>query len=123
MAKIDWSQESESFERFPVLKMKVGEKATVVFEDEGNLVDAALLKEAASRSTEKKKTFPRDSIVFLVSKANEKMEFWVGAKNYSIRRQIAAIAKANGNKLTGCKAKIERVSDSQTETNYIITKA
>ncbi len=116
MAKVDWDSFSD-FERHPKLDaMKVGDKITGIFEDDGNFVSKDVLKEAGAKH-------PRDSIVLVMTVDGEKKEFWVSSKAFSQLRQLKRLKEENAGTLKGLKVVIERVSKATDETNYDFKKA
>jgi len=114
MATINWD-EITTFDRYPKLDMKVGDKVTVTFEDDGSFVSKKVLADSGAQ-------YPRDSFVFVISKDGQKHEFWVGAKNYSLMNILKQLREENGGNLKGLTVEIERISDKPSETNYKITK-
>lgn len=117
MTEIDWAQIT-SFERHPKLRLpNMGDEVEVIFEDDGNFVPKKRLIDAGVK-------YPRDSYVFVVSvikgTKKEKHEFWVGEQSFSTMNQLKQIRNNNGDKLTGIRAKIKRISTEPTETNYEI---
>jgi len=112
------------FERHPKLELKrKGDSATVKFLDDGNSVSAdvlsRVLKEKGIKGVK-----PRDSIVFTVEQEGEKMEYWMGASNYTSLRELKAIAKENKDTLVNAEVLIERIAEGiPDEPNFKHTKA
>ena len=115
MPTILWDEVS-SFERYPKLSLKKGDKVTVTFMDDGNFVPEKALKQSGAK-------YARDSHVFVVESAGEKKEFWASTTAHSTMRQLKDIRNSNGNTLKGAKATMARVSEEADETNYEIKSA
>lgn len=116
----NWGEYSafDRYEKLSDLIKHKGQSVTVTFEDEGRLVSEDVLKEAMKAKGLKQK--PSASYVFICIANQKKYEFWVKKQNYTIMRQLAAIAK--GKKLTGQQAIIKRVSEGDPTTSaYEVT--
>lgn len=114
MAQIDWNAISD-FERYPIIEMKIGDEIKGTFEDDGNFVSKDQMAQVGAK-------YPRDNFVFVLTVGEEKKEFWLGAKNFTILRELKRIREENAGTLKGITFSIKRVSDQPTETNYEFTK-
>lgn len=87
MTSGDWKSDVKdmSFERYPQMD-KEGTQ-TFTFEDEGNVV--------SSKNT----GFGEDSVVFVVNKNGEKLEFWT-SKMHPLLRELASKGILKGHKVT-----------------------
>lgn len=108
---VDWDEDVQNFEKHDPLSLKKGEELAVTFKDDGKFVSK---KDMENADVE----YARDSFVFTVDTKDGLKAFWVGAKSFSVMNQIKKLRDDNGKKLTGLRAKITRVSDKKTETNY-----
>ena len=102
----------KDFERHEKLNREMrtaGESRTVVFMDDGKLVDAATIENAYQQKglTGIK---PKRCMVFVVKDNDQKKEFWLNETCYSSLRELRAIREQNNGSLAGAAVKITRTA-------------
>ena len=122
---VNW-EEVGSFERFPKLNDKlkdVGQKAGVVFLDDGKTIGADVLQ-TAFKQKGVKGIKAKDTNVFVVTHNGEKHELWISATSYTNMNELKGIRNENGNTLVNAKVVVKRVSkDDPNNPSFQFSKA
>lgn len=113
---VDWKMDIASFDRYDKFELKLGDKKTVTFVDNGTKIEKHIL---AAKGV----PFPRDSFCFIVKDKTKKLEWWISCTNYGVLQRLKLLALENDNTIEGVTVVVERVSTERTETNYKITAA
>jgi hypothetical protein len=109
-----------SFERYEKLALLAkGDKANVTFLDEGRDVSAEIIATAMREKGKTSRVKAQDSTVFVIDTDSGKREFWVKHTQFTNIRELRAVMDANGGKLKGAKALIERVAVGDPNTPNI----
>lgn len=115
---VDWKNVMPLFDRFPKLSeqlKEIGDKANVVFMDDGKFVKSEVLANALKEKG-KKNIKARDSEVFHVKSKGVSYELWLSATAFSNLRELKGIADENKGTLINALVTVERVSKGDMST-------